>query len=200
MTRSVPIHVAASGLEGLVWLIVAIIWFVFQGLATAAKKKQPPAQRPTPPMGEPEQPIGGELRDFIETLTGQKAEPSEDEEAPAPPRSSPEPVPARATHFPRQPAAIRHTAPPPVVARLTPTPPMIAPPLTVAAQRHTTEIRWRIAPVMRMRWPRSALGNLSVTAATRAGHASPLHRRLTGSGALRHAMINRIVLGRPLGD
>jgi hypothetical protein len=51
-----------------------------------------------------------------------------------------------------------------------------------------------------MQWPRSALGNLSVTAATRAGQASPLHRRLTGTAALRAAMVSRIVLGRPRGD
>ena len=191
MTLPFPIHVAASGLEGLIWLIVGVIWLVFQGLANAAKKKAPPVQRPTPTVGQPEQPFGDQLRNFIETLTGQKAALPEEEEAPAP---------VRATQFSRQPAPVRRTAPPPSLPVSTPMMPAIEQPPSFVTQLHTAEMHWRVAPLLRMKWPRSALGNLSVTAATRAGHTSPLHRRLTGTAALRHAMISRIVLGRPRGD
>jgi len=189
--------VAASGLEGLIWLIVGIIWLVFQGLANATKRKAPPVPRPSLKEEKPEQPSGDELRDFFEALSGKKAESSDPEEAPALPR----PVTPPARTFQRTPAAppARRVAPPPVSRPAVLTAPVIERPMTVTASLHTPDVQWRVAPLLRMKWPRSALGNLSVTAATRTGHASPLHRRLTGTAALRHAMISRIVLGAPGG-
>ncbi|TAN37092.1 MAG: hypothetical protein EPN23_06680 [Verrucomicrobia bacterium] len=189
MTLPFPVHVAASGLEGLIWLIVGAIWLVFQGLAKAAKKNAPPMQRPTPPEEATEQPFGGELDDLIETLTGQKRELPEADEAPALPR----------------PAPPRHL--PPVQSKTSrPTPAIVAPivtqpalPMVTAAQLHSTQTPMRVAPLLKMKWPRSALGNLSVTAATRTGQTSPLRRQLMGHTALRHAMVSRIVLGAPGG-
>jgi hypothetical protein len=196
MTPILPIHVAASGLEGLIWLVVGIIWLVFQGLANAAKKKAPPAPRPTPTAEQSEQPFGNEWRDLIETLTGQKNELQGKEEAVP---TLPPPAPARATQFSRQPAPTRRATPPPVL----PLPAQWAAEAgqspAITAQLPTTQIHWRVAPLLRMKWPRSPLGNLSVTAATRAGHTSPLHRRLMGAAALRQAMVSRIVLGPPGG-
>lgn len=197
MTPILPIHVAASGLEGLIWLVVGIIWLVFQGLANAAKKKAPPAPRPTPPDEQSEQPFGNEWRDLVETLTGQKAElQGKEEEVP----TLPPPTPARATQFSRQPApARRATPPPPTLPLPTQWIPEVGQSPAITAQLSTTQIHGRVAPLLRMKWPRSPLGNLSVTATTRAGHTSPLHRRLTGSAALRQAMVSRIVLGQPGG-
>ena len=209
MIVPLPIHVAATGLEMLVWLGVGAIWLIFQGLAHAAKQKPtPPGQRPTLP--KPEDEPDNELRDLFQTVTGQKSifrEPEADEdEAPTLPRAMTAP-PRPFAQSGRQ--TIRPVAKPvPVTRRAAPPPvPGAASLSQPAAEAHpvfvpttTTREALRLAPLMKMKWPRSPLGNLSITAAARTGHPTLLRRRLHGHIALRHAMVSRIVLGRPVGD
>jgi len=225
MTLPLPITVAATGIEGLVWLAVIFIWLVFQGLANAAKKKLPPPpddDGPTPPRAypqHPEQTPRDELREMIESLTGQKPplyEPeNEAEEALAPRRPAPRPAPARKpvaapARFaqparkmdrPVQSAAAtslpRAAKPPPMpVPESAPLPAAYAPP--VFAPVTPSHEALRLAPLMKMTWPRSQFQRFAM-AARRTTAPSALKRHLTGRAALRQAMISRIVLGPPGG-
>ena len=203
MSWPIPVHVAASGFDALVWLIVFMVWLVFQGMASMGRKKPPsPTERPPPEEEPPLRPSRDELRELLETITGQKVETTEaeegEEEAPALPRPVP-PPPVRKTVLPPPRPMVRAAVPPPVPAPASALPPP-AEAHPVYAATTTTREALRLAPLMRMQWPRSPLFNLSITAATRAGQHSPLRRRLRGHAALRQAMVSRIVLGRPIGD
>ena len=212
MMLLLPIYVAASGLEGLVWLVVALIWLVFQGLAHATKKKlPPPTGRPTTPDSTPEREPGMELRELFETLSGQKPgmiEPeAEEEEPPALPRPTPLPRPRnfKAVLPPSrwaEPARNIMASPPPAIPSVRPPP---APPAEIApaalpvfARAAMTREALRLAPLLKMKWPRSQFQHLA-GAAHRTGHAAKLKRQLTGQTAMRQAMVSRIVLGPPGG-
>lgn len=217
----IPVQVAASGFEMLVWLIVGIIWLIFQGLASAAKKKLPPDEEPhptlQPPQLHPENTQRDELRELIETITGQKppmTDPGdEEEEPPALPRPAPKPVQVRPVVRPptRFSQPVRKFTPPPsrpvmtpAVALAPPEPPptpmpaRAAEPHLLSARAETTSEALRLAPLLKMKWPRSQFQRLA-GAARRAAPASRLKHQLTGQAALRQAMISRIVLGPPGG-
>ena len=230
MTLPLPITVAATGVEGLVWLAVIFIWLVFQGLANAAKKKlplpPPDHEAPTPPRAypqHPEQSPRDELREMIESLTGQKpplTEPAnEAEEALAPRRPAPRPAPVRPAVRPavRPPSRFAQPAqrmarpgqsaaatarpraakPPPMpVPENAPLPAVYLPP--VFAPVTPSHEALRLAPLMKMTWPRSHFQRFAM-AARRTTAPSALKRHLTGRAALRQAMISRIVLGPPGG-
>lgn len=214
MTLPIPVHVAASGAEMLVWLIVGIIWLVFQGLASAAKKKLPPDEsssspRPTPPQRD-EVP-GDELRDLIETLTGRKppmqADEDEEEEPPALPRPAPKPVIVRKVILPpprvvqplrRMAEPESRSVEPPPVPHITPAPAPVMDSHVVFAQAAMTRESLRLAPLMKMKWPSSQFQRLG-GAAKRTLNASKLKHQLVGHAALRQAMVSRIVLGLPGG-
>ncbi len=213
MTLPLPVHVAASGFELLVWLIVGLIWLVFQGLAAAKKKSSQGEGEEQPPLRPPphkEEVPGDELRELIETLTGRKppmqAEDDEEAEPPALPRPAPRPVIVRKMTLPpqrRTAVAAARPAPPPIpppVPELVATPEP-APVLTaqmVFAQAEMTREALRLAPLMKMKWPRSQLQRLG-GAAKRTADAARLKRQLLGHAALRQAMVSRIVLGPPGG-
>jgi hypothetical protein len=213
MTLPLPVHVAASGAEMLIWLIVGIIWLVFQGLAAANKKKSPPDDetRPTPsPRRDEVQ--GDELRELIETLTGRKppmqADEDEEEEPPALPRPAPKPVVVRKVTLPPPrvvQAQRRAGAPvPPPVPAPPPVPQPVVEPVPVMdahlvfAQAAMTREALRLAPLLKMKWPRSEFQRLG-GAAKRTSTATRLKRQLLGHAALRQAMVSRIVLGPPGG-
>lgn len=211
---TIPVHVAASGFEMLVWLIVGIIWLIFQGLASAAKKKAPPDEeedehptlRPMPPRRE-EAP-GDELRDLLETLTGRKppiqTDEEEGEEPPALPRPAPKPVLVRKVVLPPprvvQPLhrTARPAAVPPPVPQPAPLPEPVMDARMVFAQAAMTRESLRLAPLMKMTWPRSQFQRLG-GAARRTSSAAKLKQQLIGQAALRQAMVSRIVLGPPGG-
>ena len=93
--------------------------------------------------------------------------------------------------------APRVAKPPPIPAQeSTPTP--ATPALRVFAQTSLTRESLRLAPLMKMTWPRSQFQRLAL-AARRTPTPSRLKRQLTGQAALRQAMISRIVLGPPGG-
>ncbi|MCX7006869.1 MAG: hypothetical protein NTY53_06420 [Kiritimatiellaeota bacterium] len=226
MTLPIPVHVAASGFEMLVWLIVAAIWLIFQGLANSAKKKLPspedeehPTLRPLPQ--HPENTPRDELRELIETITGQKPPMSdpgdEEEEPPTLPRPASRPAPIRnvvrtpsrfsqparkmerpaQSSSPMQRAATRMATPPPA-----PQPAAVPAPTggthPVFAQAAMPSEALRLAPLLKMTWPRSQFQRLA-GAARRVSPASRLKHQLNGQAALRQAMISRIVLGPPGG-
>ena len=219
MSWPIPIHLAASLEQALVWFVVAVVWLVFQGLASKAKQSPPPTtSRPTPrPEPPPERPISDEMREFFETLSGQKSDTPEETAAeslprplPAPPMPTPPAARNRRYLDAKPPAPL---APPPrrrpverqAVAyeqTTTDTPPAM-PALKdfspVAPPTRTSQQPMHVAPLMKMKWPRSYFRNLAFTAA-RHTQASRLQHQLLGQAALRRAMISRIVLGRPLGD
>ncbi len=225
MTLPLPITVAASGFEGLVWLVVIFIWFIAQGLSKAAKKNLPPADDEAPTPHElpprPAQAPRDELREMIEALTGQKPplhEPdNEAEEALAPrhpaPRPALRPVPARKPPTPparfSQPerklarpvqSAVSTSAPraakPPPMPDSAPVPAACPPP--VFAPVALAHEGLHLAPLMKMTWPRSQFQRFAM-AARRTAAPSPLKRHLAGRTALRQAMVSRIVLGPPGG-
>jgi hypothetical protein len=225
MTLPFSITVAASGAEGLIWLAVIFIWLIFQGLSSAARKKLPPppgdgspTQRELPQR--PAQPPRDELRDMIESLTGQKpplyAPDNEAEEALAPRRPAPRPPPIRKAAVPpsrfSQPArkmtrpvqsavstsAPRVAKPPPMPPAPESAPLPAAPAPLVFAQASRAREALRLAPLMKMTWPRSHFQRFAI-ASHRTAAPSPLKRQLTGRAALRHAMVSRIVLGPPGG-
>lgn len=226
MTLPLPITVAATGIEGLVWLVVIFIWFIVQGLAKA-KKNLPPtdAESPTPRtlQQHPEQAPRDELRELIESLTGQKppmttAEEDEEEEPPALPRPTPKPVqvhkpatsPSRFSQPPKKQERFAQRAQPAPVAAARNVKPKAAPPRVsepepaVAAMQPAvshaalTHDSLRLAPLMKMTWPRSQFQRLA-GAAQRNASAARLKHQLIGRTALRQAMISRIVLGPPGG-
>jgi hypothetical protein len=224
MTLPLPITVAASGVEGLVWLVVIFIWLIFQALSSAAKKKMPPPpgdDAPTPGAypPQPEQAPRDELREMIEALTGQKppmtAADDEAEDAPALPRPAKRPAPARKagaapSRF-SQPArkmerpvqsvasttAPRAARPPPMPAPA-PAPVPGADAHLVHTQAALAREALRLAPLMEMTWPRSQFQRFAI-AARRTTAPSLLKLQLTGRAALRQAMVSRIVLGPPGG-
>lgn len=225
MTLPLPITVAASGAEGLIWLAVIFIWLIFQALSSAARKKLPPPSDDTSPTlreqpPRPQQAPRDELRDMIESLTGQKPplyEPeNEAEEALAPRRPAPRPPPVRKVAVPpsrfSQPArkmtrpaqsavstsTPRAAKPPPVPPAPESAPPPAAPAPLVFAQASRSREALRLAPLMKMTWPRSQFQRFAI-AAHRTAAPSPLKRQLTGRAALRQAMVSRIVLGPPGG-
>jgi len=222
MTLPIPVQVAASGAEMLIWLVVAVIWLIFQGLASAAKKKLPPQDEEHPTLRElpppPEQAPRDELRELIETLTGQKppmtdpGDAEEEAEPPALPRPAPRPVPVRKGVRPparfSQPGR-KFTPPPSRPAPALALPSLPEPPPTPApahatdarlvfARAETTSEALRLAPLLKMTWPRSQFQRL-VGAARRTGPATRLKHQLVGQATLRQAMISRIVLGPPGG-
>jgi len=218
MTLPIPVHVAASGFELLVWLIVGVIWLIFQGLASAAKKKAPPDEESpdTRPMSPRQDEVSGdELRDLLETLTGRKPPMEADEEGEPPvlPRPAPRPVPVPKVVLPppRVFQTVRKITPPlprpePALAaalRQPDPPPETAPVRTtnvhlVFAQAEMTREALRLAPLLRMKWPVSQFQRLT-GAARRTSPATKLKRQLVGQAALRQAMVSRIVLGPPGG-
>jgi hypothetical protein len=93
----IPTTIVAAGPEGILWLIIAIIYLVVQGIASRKSKGKRPAppgrSRPAAPqpMGpsepEAERPIEDQLREFLETL----GQPSDVFELPKPPELREEP-------------------------------------------------------------------------------------------------------------
>lgn len=226
MTLPLPITVAATGIEGLVWLVVIFIWFIVQGLAKAKKNLPPPEDGSATSRSVPqpsEQTPRDELRELIEALTGQKppmttAEEDEDEEPPALPRPAPKPVVLRSptpppSRFSRPPKKMERFAQRPPSAprnlKVQPAPPPVPPPVSepapavvelppAATHAALTSEALRLAPLMKMTWPRSQFQRLA-GAAQRNASAARLKQQLHGRNALRQAMISRIVLGPPGG-
>jgi hypothetical protein len=99
----------------------------------------------------------------------------------------------------------RTTAPvPPPVPTPPPVPQPVAAPVPVMdahlvfAQAAMTREALRLAPLMKMQWPRSQMQRLG-GAAKRTSTATRLKHQLLGHAALRQAMVSRIVLGPPGG-
>jgi len=187
----------------------------------------PPAESPSRPRPLAAPTLEDELKEFMDLLAGRQTEaPARRAPAaaelprpvrPPPLERAPPAAPARAEQV-FQPRPVRAAPPPPRAARPTipsaARPAAAAPPLPLpetaaaaalpvpepgvyagAGSRVTQRL---VSPLMRMRWPASAFGQLR-GAMVQPARQSPLRRRLQGRPALRQAMISRLVLGPPGG-
>jgi hypothetical protein len=195
--------VADSGVEGLFWLVMAIVWVVVQIISRAAKQQRgraSPAQ-PRPPPG-PTQPDTS-LEDFLRSLGAETA-------LPPTPVAEPESAPAAAAPAlsvrTRKRKAPRPLAPPPpavmptVGAEPVPTPWREVPPPEAQIQPALRKIRGMMVipriPIVHtpgLRIPGLAFrGDTATTLRRGRGRLSIKNRE-----ALRHAMLYRLVLEPP---
>jgi hypothetical protein len=176
-------------LPGIIWGVILLIWAVgkvLTGLREAKGGKRTPA--PPGPAGETGRTAGDELREFLETLTGQKLAPEPDLKAPVE-ESVPRPPPL-APARPAEPV-LKTNAPRPVVA------PVAAPVEMPEGLFRPTQLRGTDALLVglsSMRLPGASLPKADLWTSTRKHVKAELNDRQD----VRRAMVQRIVLSPPL--
>ena len=195
---------AGSGVEGLFWLVMAVIWVVVQIVSRAAKKQMRRGAPPRPTTSSPAQPDTS-LADFLRSLGADPV---------LPPRPVAEPEPPRIVYTESAPPARtrKHKKSPPLAPML----PAVTP---APAGAEPAGESWRKAPPperdvahagQRIRWmmviPKIPVVNLQgLRVPGLAFHGDtisnlrpgPDHFPLKGRAALRQAMLHRLILEPP---
>ncbi len=204
---------ADSGLENLIYIVVAIVWFVIQIAAQNAKRRKRQLPPPTMPMGEPPPPPPSvldpeeELRRFLKELSGESAPPPRPTPRAPPPTPSTAPPPPTFAPPPEIPPPPAATPPPiarpkparPAVSRKRPAAPPPLPREEVVAAQTSERAADAVAPVSPTA-PVSGLAFQGVAAFPIAASARRRRRRVSlpmGRSALRRAVLYQTLLGPP---
>lgn len=196
MTMFDNLHADRPGLEGLIWIVFAILYGVAQLISRGRKK--PPAHGPVSPAPGPEddgyEAPEEEIRRFLESLTGAPARPQ-----PAPASvPSPPPPPRRRYMKKAEPAQAPrpqqdHRASPPLAARpSTPEPEVPLMTLSTCSTIGKTNSFLVNLNSQRLHMMRVSIPTLRTT--THSVQPPELKRR----GAFRRAMLSHIILSSPL--
>ena len=194
-----PVTRADSGIEGIIYVVILIIWGIAQAIRKGRQGSEPGPGPAIPPRAPNQMP--DELREMLETLTGQKNEPVR---APPPPP----PVPAQAA--PRRDRVPRRRAPvPQATPRMAPPPPPPRqqpdlPPIQVELPR---ELPRSVVASMTMKGMTAGMKSVRLPTAS-AGMAMHMASNFTPNRGipaldlrdrekLKQAMMGRILLGPP---
>ncbi len=198
------LHIAEIGMDGIIWLILALLWGVAQIVGVGKKRRILPTPPVAPESTPASSPSEGErqLREIFEQLTG----------LPATLEAPPPPVPAPPAHKPSKAMRVkkaRHTPPPPPPLHRYP---IADPPVEIdhyaqvsdhdmATRKGYKTTQSNLLPrlsAMALKsssWP--ALGMTGSLRQRRTGRCAPPN--LKGRDAVRQALLSRIVLGAPRG-
>ena len=193
----------AAGLEGVIWVIILVIWSVAQFIQKSrAAQRRPPQAPGRPPPLDPQPPpeLDRELQELLRELTGQapagrpyQPEVEEDTETAAEEMPPPAPTPA-----PRTPAPVYQSAPPP------PTPAPASPTLKPSAVDWAESLDTAFAgsgrmPGLTLKMPGINLRGLSppITRGKAGGRVSTPLGDLRDRRTLRRMMLARMVLEPP---
>lgn len=191
-----PLIRADSGIEGIIYLVILIFWGISQAIRKSRRSNEP-----TPDSSAPQAPgeMPQELREMLETLTGQKFEPV---------RAPPPPPPLPAAAVPRRDRVPKRRAPVPQTAtRPTPPPPRWQAEEPVIQVELSHEIPRAAVASMTLKGLTSSMKSVRIPTAN-TGMSMPMASHYgTGRGTpaldlrdrdkLRQAIMGRILLGPP---
>ncbi len=184
---------ADSGIEGLIYLVILLFWGISQAIRKSRKGGQP-APGPEAPSGPGEMPQ--ELREMLETLTGQKIEPV---------RAPPPPLPVEMPRRERVPK--RRAQAPQIVQRPAPPPPRWQKDEPIIQVELSHELPRSVVASLTLKGLTSSMKSVRIPTAN-TGMAMPMASHYgTGRGTpvldlrdrknLRKAIMGRILLGPP---
>jgi len=190
-----PLTRADSGIEGLIYVIILIIWGISQAIRKG-RKLDPSSPAPAAPRVPGEMP--DELREMLETLTGQKLEPVS---APPPPPPVVADAPRRVDRVPKR----RASAPQPA-QRYAPPPLRLQPEEPIQVEL-SNELPRSVIASLTLKGLTSSMKSVRIPTAN-TGMAMPMASHYgTGRGTpvldlrdrsqMRKAMMGRILLGPP---
>jgi hypothetical protein len=191
-----PVTRADSGIEGIIYLVILIFWGISQAIKKGRKGNQP-TSNPTAPQVPGEMPQ--ELREMLETLTGQKIEPV---------RAPPPPPPLPAATAPRRDRAPKRRMPAPqATTRPSPPPSRWLAESPAIQVELSNEIPRSVVASLTLKGLTSSMKSVRIPTAN-TGMAMPMASHYgTGRGTptldlrdrdkLRQAIMGRIILGPP---
>jgi hypothetical protein len=185
-----PFVIAASGAEGIIWLIVAFIWVLAQLFAAAKKKRDRSAGVTEEPESEE---TSQQVREFLEALTGTPVPP------PPPPKAA---IQKAKESLKKRKEEARNQRRPPIAAGqpAEEIEPSLPSPIydEISAQRSMLQHTVLLPSISSLKLRNMRLASLSASGSLR--HNRPTHAlrpMLKGRQNLKAAMLSRIILGPP---
>ncbi|MFH0908434.1 MAG: hypothetical protein V1929_06710 [bacterium] len=190
-----PLTRADSGIEGIIYIVILIIWGISQAIRKSRKGDQP---MPGPAVPRPPNQMPDDLRTMLETLTGQKFEPI---------RAPPPPPPLPTDVAPCRDRVPRRRAPVPQAVQMRSPPPRWQPEATAIQVELSHEIPRSVVASLTLKGLTSGMKSVRIPTAN-TGMAMPMASHFgTGRGSpvldlrdrnrLRRAIMGRILLGPP---
>lgn len=190
---SFPLPIADSGIEALVWIVVAVIWFIIRSAAKVSRRGVPTQ---TPRRGPPIS-LEDNLKDFLKNLEGMGME--------APPQTAPPPLeivqtPEVQRQIGRRERKAKRDARAKDLLELMPPP--AAPDLSASAQILEKSSKQRTVVMPHFTIPGLQVAKMGLSAVTLSAHKNQggISQAKRGFGArrdLRKAVFARVILGPP---
>ena len=189
---SFPLPIADSGIEALVWLVVAVIWFIIRSAAKGTRRGIP-----TPTPRRPATNIEDGLKEFLKNIEGMGME--------TPPQTPPPPLeivqpPEIQRQIGRREKKAKKT--PRAKEILEPIPPPAIPDLSASEQVLQKSSKQRTVVMPHFTIPGLQVAKMGLSAVTVSAHKSQsgVSQAKQGFGnkrALRNAVFARVILGPP---